>query len=103
MEGNRAPLKSTDTSQKFNSNGVISMQANVSVTSFASSSNSSSSSMSGQNTCQLFDRKPTEIKEILLVVQVQITSALSELQKLKAQQEEFTTLAAVNARISNYW
>ena len=43
------------------------------------------------------------MKENLLVLQVQITctSASGELQKLKAQQEEFTTLAAVHGQICN--
>ena len=41
------------------------------------------------------------MKENLLVLQVQVASACGELQQLKAQQEELTTLAAVHGRICN--
>ncbi|KAL9984201.1 hypothetical protein ACROYT_G006472 [Oculina patagonica] len=99
MEGKRVPLKPIDLSQKFTSSSCISTPTNASVTSFAGSSNSAS--MSGQNTCKALDRKTTEMKDTLLVLQVQITSASGELQKLKAQQEEFTTLSAVRGRICN--
>ena len=47
------------------------------------------------------DRKRNEMKENLLVLEVQITSASGELQKLKAEQDELTPIAAIRERICN--
>lgn len=65
MEGKRAPLTLIDIAQKFNSNTqqCYKHARKSKVTSFAGSSNSASSSMSGQDTCKPFDRKTTEMKE----------------------------------------
>ena len=41
------------------------------------------------------------MKENLLVLEVQISSASGELQKLKAEQDELTPLAAIRGRICN--
>ena len=47
------------------------------------------------------DRKRNEMKENLLVLEVQISSASGELQKLKAEQDELMPLAAIRGRICN--
>ena len=59
-----------------------------------------SSNAAGQENKPL-DRKRNKMKENLLVLEVQISSASGELQKLKAEQDELTPLAAIRGRICN--
>ena len=63
--------------------------------------NTAERSVAGGEEIKPLDRKRDEMKENLLVLHVQITSASGQLQKLKAEQQEFTSLAAIRARICN--
>ena len=61
--------------------------------------NTTESSIAGGQENKPLDRKKNEMKENLLVLEVQISSASGELQKLKAEQDELTPLAAIRGRI----
>ncbi len=63
--------------------------------------NTIESSIAGSQENKPPDRKRNEMKENLLVLEVQISSASGELQKLKAEQDELTPLAAIRGRICN--
>ena len=58
-------------------------------------------SIAGSKENKPLDKKTAEMKENLVVLEVKITSASGELQKLKAQQEELTPLAAIQGWICN--
>ena len=63
--------------------------------------NTAERSIAGGQEMKPLDRKRDEMNENLLVLQVQITSASGQLQKLKAEQQEFTSLVAIRGRICN--
>ena len=115
-ENGRLPQKLVELSQRFDSSSgtkanfypsslshlpTLSNQfppANILRTTTATR-NAASSSACGVN--RPLDNKAQEMKDNLLVLEVQITSASGELLKLKAHQEELTPLAAVRGRIFN--
>ena len=101
LESKRTPLKPLELSQKFNSFSGKNYDAASSYDSKISPSNLSPVLDISPPTTPPLDRKKIEMKESLLVLEVQISSASGELQKLKAEQDELTPLAAIRGRICN--
>ena len=116
-ESRRTPLRLLELSQRFNSYSDTwenyyasssyqrapshqSLPPNILPTTTAGCKTAERSIAGGQEIKPL-DRKRDEMKENLLVFHVQITSASGQLQKLKAEQQEFTSLAAIRGRICN--
>ena len=118
-ESRRTPLRPLELSQRFNSHSDTwqsyyasssyqlqtvpshqSLQPNILPTTTAAC-NTAEGSITGGQEIKPLDRKRDEMKENVLVLHVQITSASGQLQKLKAEQQEFTSLAAIRGRICN--
>ena len=113
-ESRRTPLRPLELSQRFNSNtwenyyassyqtapSNQSLPPNILPTTTAAC-NTAERSIAGGQEIKPQDRKTDEMNGNLLVLQVQITSASGQLQKLKAEQQEFTSLAAIRGRICN--
>ena len=116
-ESRRTPLRPLELSQRFNSysdtwenyyasssyqmaHSNQSLPPNILPTTTAAC-NTAERSIAGGQEIKPLDRKRDEMNENLLVLQVQITSASGQLQKLKAEQQEFTSLAAIRGRICN--
>ena len=115
----RTPLRPLELSQRFDSFSEMNCYAASSYDSQVSPSNFSplldilpptitttpcnttESSIAGSQENKPLDRKRNEMRENLLVLEVQISSASGELQKLKAEQDELTPLAAIRGRICN--
>ena len=104
QESKRTPLRPLELSQGFNSFSGKNYDAAHSYDSQMSPSNLSpllDISPPTITTTPPLDRKKIEMKESLLVLEVQISSASGELQKLKAEQDKLTPLAAIRGRICN--
>ena len=117
-ESRRTPLRPLELSQRFNSHidtwqsyyassssyqtapSHQSLPPNILPTTTAAC-NTAEGPIAGGHEIKPLDRKRGEMKENLLVLHVQITSASGQLQKLKAEQQEFTSLAAIRGRICN--
>ena len=111
----RTPLRPLELSQRFDSfsemncYGASSYDLQMSPSNFSSlldilpptPCNTIESSIPGGQENKPLDRKRNEMKENLLVLEVEISSASGELQKLKAEQDELTPLAAIQGRICN--
>ena len=117
-ESTRTPLRPVELSQRFNSSsstedcyGASSYRLQTSLNQFsaanvlpattAARNTGIEPSTAGSKENKPLDKKTAEMKENLVILEVQITSASGELQKLKAQQEELTPLAAIRGRICN--
>ena len=114
-ENKRFPLKPVELSQRFKSNSGTS--ANSIYSAFPSHlpatlptamnslppvlATTTAARNVGSPANAPLERKAAEMKDNVLVLEVQISSASGELQKLKAQQDEFMPLAAVRGRICN--
>ena len=118
-ESRRTPLRPLELSQRLNSHSDTwqsyyasssssyqtapshqSLPLNILPTT-AAACNTVEGSIAGGHEIKPLDRKRDEMKENLLVLHVQITSASGQLQKLKPEQQEFTSLAAIWGRICN--
>ena len=116
-ESRRAPLRPLELSQRFNSYSDTwenyyasssyqtapssqSLPPNILPTTTAAC-NTAKRSIAGGQEIKPLDRKRDEKNENLHVLQEQITSASGQLQKLKAEQQEFTSLAAIRGQICN--
>ncbi|KAL9968278.1 hypothetical protein ACROYT_G026632 [Oculina patagonica] len=98
-ENRRTPLRPVELCTRFNSAAGLNSNM-LSTTPCAESTSGPSTSANGQENKPL-DKKANEMKENLLVLEVQISSAVDELQKLKSEQEKLTPLAAIRGRICN--
>ncbi|XP_078366476.1 uncharacterized protein LOC144650626 [Oculina patagonica] len=98
-ENRRTPLRPVELCTRFNSAAGLNSNM-LSTTPCAESTAGPSTSANGQENKPL-DKKANEMKENLLVLEVQISSAVYELQKLKSEQEKLTPLAAIRGRICN--
>ncbi|KAL9979392.1 hypothetical protein ACROYT_G017048 [Oculina patagonica] len=98
-ENRRTPLRPVELCTRFNSAAGLNSNM-LSTTPCAEGTAGPSKSANGQENKPL-DRKANEMKENLLVLEVQISSAVDELQKLKSEQEKLTPLAAIRGRICN--
>ncbi|KAL9988280.1 hypothetical protein ACROYT_G002711 [Oculina patagonica] len=98
-ENRRTPLRPVELCTRFNS--AAGLNSNIlSTTPCAEGTAGPSTSANGQENKPL-DKKANEMRENLLVLEVQISSAGDELQKLKSEQEKLTPLAAIRRRICN--
>ena len=117
-ESRRTPLRPLELSQRFNSHCNTSQSYYASSSSYqtgpshqslppnilpttTAACNTAEGSIAGGQEIKPLDRKRDEMKENLLVLNVQITSASGQLQKLKAEQQEFTSLGAIWGQICN--
>ena len=116
-ESRRTPLRPQELSERFNSYSDTwencyasssyqtapsnqSLPPNILPTTTAAC-NTAERSIAGGQEMKPLDRKRDEMNENLLVLKLQITSASGQLQKLKAEQQEFNSLAAIRGRICN--
>ena len=115
LESRKTPLRPLELPQQFNSYSDTwenyyassshqtapshqSLPLNILLTTTAAY-NTAERSIAGGQEIKPLDRRRDEMKENLLILRVQITSAAGILQKLKAEQQEFTSSAAIRGRI----